>query len=208
MADDRSTTIDRRTIEANLRDRSPDDQSSGSGAGGAPPPLNYRDFAWLAETLDGRRDEFVKVIRVIENGRQKLVVKSNDYTPGPGETLVLDGIRTDNWVPKRPEVKVTIAIGTASTLCQTEDGLLCDAVFCSESAIEKFVFPYYHSQRLLTDAELDSLRADVRNPLTMAVGHAHPSRSKAFHRESPFYALIDRGAEMGMLPDLYWKRLV
>jgi hypothetical protein len=207
MADDPSMTIDRRTIEANLRDPSPDDQSPGGGKGGEPPPLNYRDFAWLAETLDGRRDEYVKIILVKENGTLKLVVRNHDYMLESGETLVLDGIRTDNSVRGRPEVTVTVGIGERPTVCRTDDGLLCDAVFCSESAIEKFVFPYYHSQRLLTDAEWVRLTAEVMNPSTMAIGHAHPSRSMAFHRESRFYALTDRGG-MGIIPDLHWKRLI
>jgi hypothetical protein len=207
MADDSSMTIKRQSINANLSGSSPGNQPNGGGQGGGPPPLDYRDFAWLAETLDGRRDEDVKIIRVIENGRQKLVVKNKDYTLMDGETLVLDGIRTGNWVSERPEVAVTIGVGAASTLCKTDDGLLCDAVFCSESAIEKFVFPYYHSQRLLTETEWVQLIAEVKKPSTMAVGHAHPSRSMAFHRESPFYALTNR-AKMGILPELYWKRLV
>lgn len=212
MADDRSTTINRRTTDAKLEKSSPDDRSSNFMGDGAAPKLTYTDFAWLAETLDGRRNEDVKVTMVQENGRPKLVVRERDYQLAPGETLVLNGIRTDTAIQGRPEVtNLTFSVGEASTTCITDEGLLCDAVFCSESAIEKFVFPYYRSQRLLDETEWAQVKTEFENPSTIAIGHAHPSRRQIFKTGTPpigsFYVLGVERDNKGLVTELKWRNL-
>jgi hypothetical protein len=207
MAEHSSSTLDRPAVADPKRENA--GASRNGGGAKDPPKLGYRDFAWLAETLDGRRDEPLKITKLEENGVVSLVVRNAADALRQNESLVLEGIRIES-LAQRPEVtNVTIVVGGRPIECRTDDGLMCDSVFCSESAMEKFVLPYYHSQRLLTDEEWITLTAEFRNPSTVAIGHAHPSRHKIFHPAmGSFYALTATADEEGAVTDLQWRRLI
>jgi hypothetical protein len=96
--------------------------------------------------------------------------------------------------------------------CKAKDDTWCDSVFCSESAMEKFLFPYYHSQRLLTDDDWDRLMADFRNPLTVAIGHVHPSNHVTLaggsHAAGSFYRLSVKPAAGSIRASVKWESII
>jgi hypothetical protein len=214
MADSPSRTIERRIIDAPTGRRSPSGgQPSGSPPNANPPKLSYRDLAWWAETADGRRDVDLVITEVMQNGAAKRGVKKDDEIL-PGERLVLDAIiHTESAVKGRPPVsRVLIEVDGETIECKAKDGTWCDSIFCSESAIEKFLFPYYHSQRLLTDDDWDKLKADFMNPLTVAIGHVHPSNPVALaggsYAAGSFYRLRVKPAAGGMRAEVKWESII
>lgn len=127
--------------------------------GGRRRPLSARSLAWLAEGADGRRDQDL-VICVNENRKLQL----RPRTEVEEGDIVMDVYTRSRKRQARTPLTVTIPVDW-------------DAVFLGESAVEKFVFPYYEAQRLLTATELRALkaafytRADV-----VGVAHKPPSR--------------------------------
>ena len=53
---------------------------------------------------------------------------------------------------------------------------VADAIFWTESAVDKFLFPYYASQRLFTDEEMRRLKESFRDERVVAIWHFTPSR--------------------------------
>ena len=214
MADNPSRTIERRIIDAPTGRRSPSGgQPSGSPPNGNPGKLSYRDLAWWAETADGCRDENLVIAEVIENGSVRRVVKKSDDALAKGERVVVEGIRTESIVKGRsPVSRLLIEVDGETIECKAKDGTWCDSVFCSESAMEKFLFPYYHSQRLLTDDDWKRLKADFMNPLTVAIGHVHPSNQTILtsrsHAAGSFYRLTVKPGAGGVRPDVKWESII
>ncbi len=118
-----------------------------------------RGLAWLAERADGLRDQDLVLIRN-SDGKLDLV---------PADSTTADAIlevRTPSRKKQKPR--------TARTLKIEKEW---DAVFLSESAVGKFLIPYYVSQRLLTKAELEGLRiAYQQNERVIGIIHIPPSR--------------------------------
>ena len=121
-----------------------------------------RDLAWIAERADGLRDVDLVLIRD-QDGKLDLVPP--DQTT---EKPILE-VRTPSrkkQEPRKDKLPLTIE----------KDW---DAVFLSESAVGKFLIPYYVAQRLLTQEELDRLRVGYQsNPKVIGIVHIPPSRPK------------------------------
>jgi hypothetical protein len=177
------------------------------------PALSYRDLAWWAETADGSRDENLVIADVQQNGSVRRVVKKRDDALKQRDSIVVDGIRTDSTVKGRlTATRVTIEVAGETIECKSEDGMWCDSIFCGESAIEKFLFPYYHAQRLLTRAEWDKLEAAFRNPFTVAIGHVHPSNAFALAggggAAGSFYSLAVKPGADGVRAKVKWESII
>ncbi len=122
-------------------------------------PLSARTLAWLAEGADGNRDEDL-VITVNEQGKLQLKLKREV----PEGKWVLEVYTKSRKRQERRPLKVTIPVDW-------------DAMFLTESAVEKFVFPYYEAQRLLTKTEISALKtAFYSRPEVVGVAHKPPSR--------------------------------
>lgn len=129
-------------------------------------------LAWLAETADGNRDE--KLVLVLDkNERAQLRVALQE-----GDRLVTRvEVETTNKLHDRVQVEAVIckAPGYESQELLRKDGY--DALFWTESAVEKFLYPYYRSQRLW-DQRMDRLMEKFNTQKeAMAVAHQAPSQS-------------------------------
>jgi hypothetical protein len=140
------------------------------------PGRNSWTLSWLAEKADGTRD---KKLQLIAHDTLGLSIQDEDYQPGTDEHFVCY-IETPSCQPTRKKV-------VAATLT-TEDKIdhpitvtkdkQWDAVFWTESSIEKFLYPYYHAQRIWDD-ELENLKASFEAyPLGFGMRHRAPSASE------------------------------
>lgn len=123
------------------------------------PALTARALAWIAEAADGTRD----VNRVlVQNADGKLALV--DEIDANGRPIILE-IRTPSRKKQvRKDWKLTIPKEW-------------DALFLTESAVEKFLFPYYESQRLLNGSEMELLKGQYYNrPDVAGILHKPPSR--------------------------------
>jgi hypothetical protein len=183
MADNPSRTIDRPTTDAPTGGSPSDGQPNGSPPNGNRPKLSYRDLAWWAEAADGLRDKDLVIAKVEEDGEIKLRVKQKDEVRK--ENIVIDGIRTQyEFVPKLPITKVMVEVDGKGPMvaCKADDGTVCDAIFCSESSIQKFLLLYYNAQRILNDDQWDDLYAALDDSEVIVIGHVWPSSKVAVHK--------------------------
>jgi hypothetical protein len=148
--------------------------------------FTYRDLAWWAETADGYRDEELVIAETRKNGQVETVVKQKSAATSNGDRILIDGICTGLDVkPARPPAsKVTARVNGKEFDCKSKDGVVCDSIFCTDSAIEKFLFLYYHSQRLLTPEEWAALNEAFNDPTVVLIGHVWPSRAVPLGQES------------------------
>ena len=98
------------------------------------PTITAHDLRRLAEKADALRDQN---LRLVQKGDVLDVVPDNDSTPGSLAT-----VRTESKPGHPPLTQVTFVrpTGIPSTV-STLDGF--DALMWKESAVQKFVFPYY-----------------------------------------------------------------
>jgi hypothetical protein len=138
------------------------------------PGRNAWTLSWLAEKADGWREE---KLQLVLHGANGLSIKRQNEKLQAGETKVCD-IETPRCQPGRVKVKtVTLETETSGsrTIDVSSDGW--DAVFWTESSIEKFLYPYYHSHRIWSD-EMDTLKASFEAyPNAFAIRHKAPSTS-------------------------------
>jgi hypothetical protein len=140
-------------------------------------PVGYRDIAWWAETADGYRDEELVIVEVSVDGTLRRVLERKSVAIKEKLPIVMDDIRVPSIRPNRPKVtKVLIEVDGVLQEA-TVDGIPADAVFCSESAVEKFLFRYYEAQRLLTDEQWIPLKSALLDERVPAIAHVAPSRS-------------------------------
>lgn len=123
------------------------------------PRVKAQDLAWLAEIADGRRDQNMVLYR--RNGRLTV----GPETEATRATAVLR-IRTDSRKRRLERIQ---------DLAIHQDW---DAIFLSESAVEKFLFPYYEAQRLLPPDRMEALRLQYYESDVLGIVHIWPSRPK------------------------------
>jgi hypothetical protein len=135
--------------------------------------LSEGDLVRLGEQADGGRGGELLLVRDLE-GRPRLRQQAE-----AGDQIV-------SQVRVRPPAPTLAARGRLSNLvCRSADGRSLslspdrdeyDCLFWSESAVRKFVWPYYHAHRLW-DAGLEQLRTDWENdPTAVAIAHQAPTR--------------------------------
>jgi hypothetical protein len=183
----------------------------GSGGGSVGPRLSYRDLAWWAESADGDRDGELVVAECPHNGSSRCVVKKKDDAIADGDRILIGNIWIDPEVERSPVDRILIEVDGQTIDCRSVDNIVCDSVFCSESAIQKFLFPYYHSQRLLTPEQWRKLTAEFQDPMTVAIGHVHPSTSvtlRAGHGAGWLYGLKVKQGAPGVAGTASWVSLL
>lgn len=138
--------------------------------------LNATDLAWLAETADGTR---VKEFTLVRDKDGKAALRTELQSGDKAVTGVK--VRTEPSLQKPgakriPVLEVTLRPEACQPIgLKTDDG--ADAVFWTDSAIEKFLYPYYHAQRLW-DEDLSRLeQAFRRDERAVAILHKAPSTS-------------------------------
>jgi hypothetical protein len=127
--------------------------------------VDSRQLSWWAESADGTRDREL-VLALTPEG--EYVVKEE----AAGDEVVLR-MYTPSAVPDRLKpAEITFQAPGCEKMRIDETA---DALFWTESAVEKFLFPYYASQRLLTDEEMRRLKEGFRNERVVAMWHKAPS---------------------------------
>ena len=163
-----------------------------------PPRGTATTLTWLDEMADGYRDEGLKLVMHAKDG---LSLRRASYTLDPTLETEVCRIQTPSSQPTRQKVQsVTLDTqnGASHRIDVTTDDL--ESGFGMESAIEKFVYPYYHSHRSWTP-ELEALKEAYRSyPDAFAMRHKAPSRLAA----EPFAESLEVGViGMGVVPQWY-----
>jgi hypothetical protein len=162
--------------------------------------LTATDLIWLGETADGKRGVDLVLVKDC-HGKPRLKEAVED-----GDTKVRDiKIKTEpsrfKAGRKREQIK--------EVLCRPHQGkefLLTskaefDAVFWSESAIGKFVWPYYHSHRLWDSVMQGVREAFDGDPHAVAIAHQAPSKSSV-QPPSLGSLHVGRVTTINMVPEL------
>ena len=167
--------------------------------------LTATDLAWLAETADGRRSVDFTLVRDA-NGKAKL---RPDMKMEPGDQIATEiKVRTEPILPGRASLVQVIGQAEDFELepLLAKDGW--DALFWTESAVEKFLYPYYRSQRLW-DSRMDDLKAkyDVDKD-AVAIAHLAPSYSQILDANSAHTIAIGKVVRnKAAKPAVHWKPL-
>ena len=137
------------------------------------PGRNSWKLSWLAEEADGWRGEELSLMLHPTSG---LRLRREGDSPMPGEHELCK-IETPKCQPGRiPVLSVAVEIQGASTQ-KIDPAKGWDAVFWTESAVEKFLYPYYHAHRLWDDTMDQVQLAFETYPGAVAIMHKAPSNS-------------------------------
>jgi len=151
-----------------------DKLSTANGPGNTDPPkvasVNANLLRRLAEKADGLRDEHPYLVRLATG---EIDVRTAREIRGDEEVLL--DLHTENSGPGltlKPAIRLMIdgkPYGAGTELDKA------DAVFTSQSAIEKFVLPYY--QRFSTPDQLNEIAKKLFGDRSVAAGHHLPGSS-------------------------------
>jgi hypothetical protein len=135
------------------------------------PTLDANQLRWLAEKADGLRDEGdlamvydddvgVDIVKESDVGRRQELFHLKTPSKGPG-------------VPGNAQIQLTVGGRVYPATTKFGD---CDAVFVTQSAIEKFLLPYY--MRFKSGAEVQAIQDGLfKNGVVIAGAHVAPSFS-------------------------------
>lgn len=153
--------------------------------------LSANGLRFLAEKADGIRNQTAYLV-VAKDGTPDVVAK-DDFN---GRTPILE-IETPlkgSGITAAVDIRLLydgVILGGEHDLDKA------DAVFVTQSAIEKFCLPYY--MRFMTAAEVDKLQNDLYNDDFIAAYHIHPSITEGFAPdERP--RVVKRDKSMIILP--------
>ena len=142
---------------------------------------NATNLSWLAETADGLRD--IPLALIVDDEKNLQLIK--DTEPGAEKSLVT--IITPKHRPNRiPVTEVGCrgeyedSTGKQKVFERTlPSDMDYDAVFWTESSVEKFLYPYYRAHRLW-DQTMDRLQEQFENDdFAVAIAHRAPSKSSS-----------------------------
>jgi hypothetical protein len=141
-----------------------------------PDEVDSTELSWAAETADGTRDK--ELFLVLEDGKY-LKVKAK---LGANDKEVRK-VRTKSKREKRKKVvEVLCTVKEWKEPARFPSAEEWDALFWTESAIEKFLYPYYHAQRLWND-EIEKVKKKFdRDDDAVAIAHRAPSHSLAIDK--------------------------
>jgi hypothetical protein len=140
----------------------------------------------FSETADGLRDTTVVLVRRtrFSDKRKTYHVMLHNDTVATADSVdsVLVRLQTPSTAsrPRIDEVSITLRnpVTKKDTTVKVCDDF--DAIFYSESAVDKFVFPYYEHLRIVPDDKVQELKKLYRDKTlgaaVIAVGHRNPSR--------------------------------
>jgi hypothetical protein len=131
-------------------------------------------LSWLSETADGTRDEDW---RLVIDSKQELQLRKKGEPETPGDKPVCV-INTPSCQPNRKKVvKVLMYVDGEDVPIAVDPADGSDAVFLTESAVDKFLYPYYHAHRIW-DEKMDDLKRKFETHAdTVAIRHRAPSNS-------------------------------
>jgi hypothetical protein len=141
---------------------------------------NSTNLGWLAETSDGKREKYLLLVLDQHNMLQlRENLQDGDRRVVPIEEGEDKELRV--MTPKRRKERVEVEeVSCKPKGCLSiplPPGEEWDALFWTESAVEKFLYPYYHSQRLWND-EMDKVKAKFdKDDCAVAIAHRAPSHS-------------------------------
>ena len=151
---------------------------------GTLPKVDARGLAWAAEMADGNRDIELVLFR---NGNRLTLAPENDENQ-------------DNAI-----LKVFTASRKHQHRTQThfEIPVEWDSLFLTESAVEKFLFPYYEAQRLLPPHKLQQLKdLFYSNAEYIGIAHLPPSRPLLLRQDGSVFELpVDTGVDFPLRVD-------
>ena len=155
-------------------------------------PITANDLRWLAEKADGLREQH---LALVTNDDGKLDVIKRDQLK-PGQPVILDVETPDEGpgIPGDAKIRIEhrgVMYGAGTTLDQA------DAVFVTQSAVEKFVLPYY--MRFKSGAQVQALQNMLfRDPLVICAPHIPPSLTLKFpNNGDPSRPINDVVSEIG-----------
>jgi hypothetical protein len=166
--------------------------------------LTATDIAWLAETADGSRSVDLILVKNAKGEAKLRPPKSLE----PGDEIATEiKVRTEKTLPSRiPVLQVICQLeGHDLTPLLAEDGW--DAVFWTESSVEKFLYPYYRSQRLWSST-MDDLKAKFdSDPDAVAIAHRAPSTSVILDGIAPPTIAVGKVLrdKATRKPETHWK---
>jgi hypothetical protein len=151
-------------------------------------------LAWFVEGAHGQQH---KTMYIVDDGSGELVM--TDVDPRPEKEPLLEVTTTcerkELQAPK--QVVIELQSGQTRKLLNDPDYPKCDALFWSASSIEKFLFPYYHSHRLYSHAEICGLMSQYRaNSKLVAAVHVAPSRPGSINGLNTAGFFLEDGKDM------------
>jgi hypothetical protein len=138
--------------------------------------LTARELRWFGETADGLRNVDLALARMATGGFRIV----NPANAGTGKHEVLAAVRTgDDGPGLQTKVQVVIRFQTQDGKTSELDvGPDVDALFLTQSALRKFLLPYY--MRMLSAAQVQGMENRFfNNADVVAVAHEPPSDSYA-----------------------------
>lgn len=128
------------------------------------------NLSWLAETADGNRGE---PLSLVLDGKKLDLVPKKDLQ-GKKE---LTEVHTPKKRPNRKKVTEVVCKGeNFEESLKSSDKF--DAVFWTESAVDKFLYPYYHAHRIWDD-DIEKVKKEFdKEDRAVAIAHRAPSTSK------------------------------
>jgi hypothetical protein len=141
-----------------------------------PRPVDANTLAWWAEEAHGKQGT---PLVVFEGDDGQLVI--SETLPTGKEALF--EVTTHGEKPDRllPAHKIAVQVkrnGPERNLLNDPELPGADALFWTASSIEKFVFPYYHAQRLYSQRDMCTMMERYRNDKKLvAAVHRAPSKT-------------------------------
>jgi hypothetical protein len=154
--------------------------------------LTARQLRVLAEKAEGWRGKGPLVVIETTDGHE--VITEEDLRKRRSPANIVARVVASEDVPERERPARIDFYATADSAVEPlVDGF--DALFWSEAAVQKFLFPYYHSLRLLTPQAMEQLERSYRDKKSIAFAHKIDSRTLTMR------TLPTDEKKAGLLPD-------
>src|SRR5688500_5117581 len=128
----------------------------------APVKLTSRQVAQMAETFHGFKGKKLVAVDTVDG---QILLKGE---AAEGDVVLFE-VETPLEVPDRLRLEKVVV--KAEGCAEFDSAGIYDSLFWTESAIEKFVLPYYVAQRVLTDDDMAALKAGIRSKEVVGLGH-------------------------------------
>jgi hypothetical protein len=136
----------------------------------------------MAETFHGFKGKKLVAVHTIAGA----ILLKEEAAEGD---IVLFEVETPLEVPDR--LKLEKVVVKAEGCAEFDAAAKYDSLFWTESAIEKFVFPYYVAQRVLTDEDMATLKAGIRTKEVVGLGHLPSTHESLIRGIDPAAATIE-----------------
>ena len=177
---------------------------SNNGAGGKngndkpfiPPSADSKALSWAAETADGTRDQLLRMSIV---GDHLQVGKPTPNAPTDPSAIDIFTASRQKARPRTTRAELYLEGGSQPIEIDITEADPWDVVFWTESSIEKFLWPYYHSHRLWDD-DMTKLQAQFDgDPHAVAIAHKAPSASSIISAVDITGVALAERDELGIL---------